>query len=334
MHNLPNSPSHLNALIITLAPREFAAILTSATQTEELSVLNGIYAVVIDGDDPIPDAHFQPQCPVIAISDESRLSNVVDLTLSQSSDIDHLVSCIESSPIAVQSLLQLLRNNEKADVADALFAESLTYSTLQHGTQFIDWLNTRKKKKPRVEPNTPHIDIVRKNGVIELTLDRPEKRNAWSTGMRDALTEALQLVGMDHSIEQVVLQANGPCFGAGGDLDEFGSSRDAGVAHVTRMTRSPALLMHLHSKRITAKVHGACVGAGIEIPAFASRVIAKSDSFFQLPEVGMGLVPGAGGTASILRRIGRLNLAKMAITGERIDTETALRWGLIDGICE
>ena len=332
MHNSREPRLQPIALIVTLTPREFTLILVSVAKTEELSILNGVHAIVLDGDGDIPDSHLQPQCPVIALSNGEEIPNVVDITVPHSNDIDAIVDRIEQSPIAVQSLLQLLRHNEHVDIYDALFAESLTYSALQHGEQFRIWLDSRQNRTPKLEPDTPPIVVLRRGNVLELTLNRPEKRNAWSTGMRDALTEALQLVGDDTEIERIVLQANGPCFGAGGDLDEFGSARDAGIAHVTRMTRNPGLLMNLHRTKISAHLHGACVGAGIEVPAFASHVTAKRDSFFQLPEVSMGLIPGAGGTASILRRIGRRNLAKMAITGERVNTETALQWGLIDEI--
>ena len=90
--------------------------------------------------------------------------------------------------------------------------------------------------------------------------------------------------------------------------------------------------MHLLREKITAVVHGACVGAGIELPAFAGRITARSDAFFQLPEVRFGLIPGAGGTASILNRVGRSRFNYMALTSERIDAVTALKWRLIDKI--
>ncbi len=88
--------------------------------------------------------------------------------------------------------------------------------------------------------------------------------------------------------------------------------------------------MHALRTRVEVHVHGACIGAGIELPAFAGRITSTPETFFQLPEVSMGLVPGAGGTASILPRIGRHRLAYMALTGARIDAETALDWGLVD----
>ena len=87
-------------------------------------------------------------------------------------------------------------------------------------------------------------------------------------------------------------------------------------------------------ERLEVHVHGACIGAGIELPAYAGKLKARPDAFFQLPEVSMGLIPGAGGTVSILPRIGRHRLAFMALTSARIDAETALDWGLVDEIMD
>ncbi|MFM7120598.1 MAG: enoyl-CoA hydratase/isomerase family protein, partial [Gammaproteobacteria bacterium] len=72
--------------------------------------------------------------------------------------------------------------------------------------------------------------------------------------------------------------------------------------------------------------------AGIELPAFLDRIDARRDAFFALPEVGFGLVPGAGGTVSLPRRIGRRRTAWLGLSGARIDAETALGWGLVDRV--
>jgi enoyl-CoA hydratase/carnithine racemase len=81
---------------------------------------------------------------------------------------------------------------------------------------------------------------------------------------------------------------------------------------------------------VRCELQGACVGAGVELPAFAAQVSASEDAFFQLPELAMGLVPGAGGTVSLPRRIGRQRTAWLALSGQRLDAETALAWGLVD----
>ena len=86
------------------------------------------------------------------------------------------------------------------------------------------------------------------------------------------------------------------------------------------------------AERASVLVHGACVGSGIEFPAFASHLIAREDAWFQLPELQFGLIPGAGGCVSIPRRIGRQRTAWWVLSGARINAQTALDWGLVDGL--
>jgi enoyl-CoA hydratase/carnithine racemase len=147
--------------------------------------------------------------------------------------------------------------------------------------------------------------------------------------MRDALVDALVVAIADPSL-QVEISGAGRSFCAGGDLAEFGVVSDPATAHVIRSSANAAPYLLALADRVRVQVHGACVGAGIELAAFARHVQATPDAFFQLPEVSMGLVPGAGGTVSIPRRIGRQRTAWMALTGERVDATTALSWGLID----
>src|SRR5262249_51711819 len=125
---------------------------------------------------------------------------------------------------------------------------------------------------------------------------------------------------------------NGPSFCSGGDLDEFGTRPDPATAHRTRLTRSPARLLWRLRDRTGCTIHGACLGAGIELAAVAGRVQARPGTRFALPELGLGLVPGAGGTVSLPRRIGRHRTAWLALTTASIDVATALDWGLIDEI--
>ena len=99
-----------------------------------------------------------------------------------------------------------------------------------------------------------------------------------------------------------------------------------------RTTRNAGIHLAGLADRVVAHVHGPCVGAGVELPAFAGRVVARSDTTFLLPEVAMGLVPGAGGTASIPRRVGRHRTAYLALSGRPIDATTALEWGLVDAL--
>ena len=152
--------------------------------------------------------------------------------------------------------------------------------------------------------------------------------------MREALLDAMELAEADDTIESVKLRGSGPAFCAGGDLDEFGTAKDLVAAYMVRLARAPWRVIDRIALKVTVYAHGACVGAGTEIAAYAGRVVAAPDAFFALPEVRMGLVPGAGGSVSVPRRIGRWRAAWLMLTGDRLPAATALRWGLADDISD
>jgi enoyl-CoA hydratase/carnithine racemase len=152
--------------------------------------------------------------------------------------------------------------------------------------------------------------------------------------MRDALGDAFQLAAIDPSIEQVILRAEGKAFSLGADLDEFGTTTDPATAHAIRGATLPARMAALISGKLEARVQGACVGAGLEIAAFARRIVASPSAWFQLPELAMGVLPGAGGCVSVSRRIGRQRAALLILSGKRLSARRALDWGLIDAIVD
>src|SRR5262249_16987531 len=168
-------------------------------------------------------------------------------------------------------------------------------------------------------------------GEMSIVLNRPRRHNAVDVELSTQLVDALTIAVSDPSVH-VTLSGNGPSFCSGGDLDEFGSFPDPAVAHAVRLTRSAGQLIAHLADRIDVRLHGACLGAGIEMAAFAHRVVADGDASIGLPEIGLGLVPGAGGTVSVPRRIGRHRTAFLALTGDQIDARTALAWGLIDEV--
>lgn len=162
----------------------------------------------------------------------------------------------------------------------------------------------------------------------EVLLARPEKRNALNAQMRDELWSTLRaarLAGVG-----VVLRGLGPAFCAGGDLLEFGQTRDTAQAHEIRQLRSVARLIASLSERLVAAVHGACYGAGLELAAFAGTVVCDDTARFCLPEGQLGLIPGAGGTVSVTRRVGRSVTLEMVATGRVLDAHEAVRLGLVD----
>lgn len=246
-------------------------------------------------------------------------------------DLAVLSQRVPAHPQACVTLVRLLRHSARLDVVGGIFAESLAYSTLQAGPEFAHWLAARHADTPPSVNPLP-LRVARDGSTLHLTFCRPEIHNAFGFEVRDALVEALQLAAADPSIETIVLDGEGPSFCSGGDLREFGTFTDPATAHRIRTTRSAGYWIQRVAERVHVRIHGACVGSGIELPAFAAHVTAAPDLRVQLPEVGMGLIPGAGGTVSLPRRIGRQRTAWLALTGDRVDAGTALAWGLVDEI--
>lgn len=245
---------------------------------------------------------------------------------------DRLSQSVRHAPLAALTLAGLLRVTERLPVHEGLAAESAAYSTLLAGPEFTAWRNGRPRRPlPRTdEPVLVHRD----GGLLRIELNRPRRHNAFSAALRDGLVEALEIARLDDTVTAVELTGRGPSFCSGGDLDEFGTAADPATAHILRLRQSAGAAVDRCRERVHARLHGACVGAGIEVPAFAAHITAHPDTFFQLPELAMGLIPGAGGTVGVTRRIGRWRTAWLALSGHRLDAMTARDWGLVDDLAD
>lgn len=243
-----------------------------------------------------------------------------------------LVSTVERNPLSSLALVTLLRGTGDRSIDQGLLAESAVYSSLQGGPEFARWRHGRPVRERPAEDHAIHVDRV--GGSLFVTLDRPHVRNALNSMMRDELIASLQLPLHDPTITHVVVKGNGDSFCAGGDLDEFGNLPDPASGHLLRLRQSVGQAVHAVSGLTTVHLHGACVGSGIEIPSFAGDVIADPTTRISLPELSLGLIPGAGGTVSIPRRIGRWRTAWLALSGESIDATTAAQWGLVDEVSD
>ena len=258
--------------------------------------------------------------------------NVVQRPEGADAAAAQLVAAINEHPLASAALVLLLRGAASRSVNEGLVAESTTYSMLQAGPEFREWL--RARPSPRHRDDGPCVRVERDDTTLRVTLARPDVHNAFNARMRDELLDALAVAAADPSIESVVLEGGGPSFCSGGDLDEFGTAPDPATAHLVRTARSAGAALHGVADRVTAHIHGACFGAGIELAAFGARIVADPDTVIALPEVGMGLIPGAGGTVSVPRRIGRRRTAYLALSGIRLDAATACAWGLVDEVVQ
>lgn len=274
-------------------------------------------------------------CPVIAIAPPAAhpsLQQACDVVLADAAQAEPLLENVRRAPLAAMTLVQLLRATEHMTVEQGLLMESFAYATLQGGPESRRWLDRQGVRHRRHGDPGPAVVMERSGARLNIRLNRPSRRNAVSVEMRDALCEALEFVVADASIATARISGNGPCFSSGGDLGEFGTAPDPATAHAVRSLRQPASVLLRCVERVEFIVHGACVGAGAELPAFSRRVYAHPDAYFQLPEIGFGLIPGAGGCISLPRRIGRQRTAYMALSTARVDAGRALEWGLVDSI--
>lgn len=243
-------------------------------------------------------------------------------------DLAAIADTVAAAPCAAVTLAGLLEVSARSSVSDGLLLESLAYSMLLAGPEFTAWRAHTPRRVVRDADQPVVLDRV--SDVLTITLNRPERHNAFDRAMRDGLLEGLEIARHDPSVRTVEVTGAGPSFCSGGDLDEFGTTPDMPAAHLVRLWQSAGHAIHRLRDRTRFVLHGACIGAGVELPAFAGTVLARDDAYFRLPELRMGLVPGAGGTVSVTHRIGRWRAAYMALADRPIDVQTALAWRLVD----
>lgn len=319
-----------------LTGADFAALLSTPNVVDELGT--ELRAVVVDFSDgalPAVPPSALATAPVVVVGivpdPDGPTRSWCDVLVPDLAGAADVVAAVEAQPTAAAALALLLRETERRSITDGLIVESATYSALQASSGHRAWLSSRPSGRS-TRQTQPVVTVTRTGSHLTVTLARPERRNAYNSQMRDELLAALTVASADPSIHDVELRADGPAFSSGGDLDEFGSGTDPAGNHLIRLAHSTAATLAQLAERVTVRAHGPCVGAGVELPAFAGRVIAASDASFRLPELAMGLIPGAGGTVSLPRRIGRHRTAWLAITGQTIDADTAHRWGLVNAI--
>jgi enoyl-CoA hydratase/carnithine racemase len=300
--------------------------IASLDLAREVGAAVGVPAVVLDPSPTDPDdrwdAVLERLAPlaVVTVAEWGRADVI--------GPVDELVAAIIARPQAATTTAVHLRTLPGEPLA-ALHQESLAYATLQGGSEHAAWLasqgrRTRNDDAPRVAlTDEPDLTI---------TLTRSRLHNLLDRRGRDELTESFRAAALIAPDRPIQWRADGPSFCAGGDPAEFGSVPDPATAHMIRMASSPGPAVLAVADRLSVDVHGACVGAGIELVAMASSVVAHPDTRFRLPELTMGLMPGVGGTWSIGRRIGRRLLLQWLLLDLEIDVDTALAWRLIDGV--
>jgi enoyl-CoA hydratase/carnithine racemase len=280
-------------------------------------------------------SEFWLQQATFTLSEDDTDDRRVITVASIDSALEDLATRVDRWPIAAATCDDVLRSVDPfAPALPGVITESLAYSTLQAGPEFARWLAERG---PATMPHIADpVRAQRDGNTLRIAFNRPQRHNAFSTDARAALLEALTVAQLDPSVDEVVLTGNGPSFCSGGDLAEFGTFSNPASAHLARTRYSPALMLDALATRLgqacRAEVHGQVLGSGLEMAAFCGRVEAAPDSVFGLPELSLGLIPGAGGTVSVTRRIGRWRTAYLVLSGLTIVVDTALSWSLVDAV--
>lgn len=177
----------------------------------------------------------------------------------------------------------------------------------------------------------PPLVLVERHGPVAVAiLNRPEKHNAMSLAMKDAIMDALRELDMDPAVRVIVLTGAGDkAFVAGADIAEF---KGRTLVEQQGMYQEGTVYDAVDriSKPLIARIDGYCFGGGLELALACDIRIGSERSVFSQAEVNIGIIPGGGGSQRLPRLVGLGTALKLTLTGERIGAAEALRIGLID----
>jgi 3-hydroxyacyl-CoA dehydrogenase len=170
-------------------------------------------------------------------------------------------------------------------------------------------------------------DLTRDGDIAVLTIDSPPV-NALSADVRSGLRDGARQAAADPAVKAIVLICGGRTFIAGADIAEFGKPpKGATVPEIQDALEN-------NPKPIIAAVHGTALGGGFEVALTCHYRVAVPSAKFGLPEIKLGLIPGAGGTQRLPRLSGVENALNMILSGTPFDAKQALAWGVIDTVVE
>jgi enoyl-CoA hydratase/carnithine racemase len=178
---------------------------------------------------------------------------------------------------------------------------------------------------------TEQILVSQTSGVCELRLNRPEKRNAITLAMYDALWDAVVRAEADENVRVILLSGAGASFTAGNDLGDFMSAPSMGDDHsAARFIR----LLPKIRKILIAAVHGSTVGIGVTLLLHCDLVVAGRSARLSMPFVKLGLVPEAASSLLLPRLVGHQRAAELLLLGTPLDAAAALNIGLVNRVVE
>ncbi|WP_411286881.1 enoyl-CoA hydratase-related protein [Phenylobacterium sp.] len=177
---------------------------------------------------------------------------------------------------------------------------------------------------------TEHILAETSGGVLTLTLNRPEKKNALTRAMYQALGDAIDGAADEPAVRCILIQSNGDIFTAGNDMGDFAKvNAGDGAANQAREAGNPLLNALARAKTpLVAAVHGRAVGVGVTMLLHCDLVFVAEDALLTTPFVNLALVPEAASSLLLPARIGHARAFSMFVLGEAVDGRTAAAWGI------
>lgn len=173
----------------------------------------------------------------------------------------------------------------------------------------------------------------KRDGKGYITLNRPKVLNVYNIRMRDELYQALQALRDDPDVRVGILKGTGErAFCAGADLTEFLTAPSSVIARQVRFDRDVWGLFLSIGKPLIAALHGYVLGSGIEMALCCDIRIASEDVQFGVPEMGLGIIPAAGGSQTLPRIIGRGRALDMLLSGRRVGAAEASRMRLVNRV--
>ena len=169
-------------------------------------------------------------------------------------------------------------------------------------------------------------------GVAAIVFNRPEVANALSTRMGEELLDAWSSMDGRHDLRCVIVRGDGKHFQAGADLKERNGMSDETWAEQHRLFEAMIRAQLACPVPIIAAVHGAAMGGGCEMTLACDFAYAAEGARFGLPEVGLGIMPGLGGTQLLTRAVGPRRAIEILTSGRPFSAQEALDWGVVNGV--
>lgn len=183
-------------------------------------------------------------------------------------------------------------------------------------------------------PSLSTLLVSLQQGILIITINRPDKMNALNRTVFKDLEKVLDLVDEDKQIRAVVITGAGnKAFVAGADINEFTSLDQTAAKELARHGQLVFERIEKNSKPFVAAVNGFALGGGCELAMACHIRMAAEQAKFGQPEVNLGLIPGYGGTQRLTQLVGKGKALELMMSGNMLTATEALQWGLVNHVC-